>query len=152
MAVVRRRRGPLRAALERKIEDAGIQDRIDLLGPVAFGPDLLGLYRGADCFVHVSNTEGSPQVVAEAMAAGLPIVATDVGGVSAALNGGACGLLVPPGNARAMADALRTLASDPSLRRALARRGRKEAVGQTLEVQTARVRSFLSDPSGRTSG
>lgn len=137
--------GPLRLALEHKIEHAGIRDRIDLLGPVSFGPDLLDLYRGADCFVHVSNTEGSPQVLSEAMAAGLPIVATDVGGVSAALVGGACGLLVPPGNAAAMAAAIRTLASDPSLRRALARRGRDEAARQTLELQAARVLRFFAD-------
>jgi glycosyltransferase involved in cell wall biosynthesis len=137
--------GPLRGALERKIEEAGVGDRLKLLGPLRFGPDLLSLYRAADGFIHVSNTEGSPQVLAEAMAAGLPIVATNVGGVSAALIGGACGLLVPPGDPQAMADAIRTLASDPELRQGLARRGREEAARQTLELQAARVLAFFAD-------
>ena len=66
-----------------------------MTGFIPFGPGLLERYRDAHAFVHVSLTEGLPQVLYEAMGSGLPIVATDVGGVSDALEGGQAGLVVP---------------------------------------------------------
>ena len=94
--------------------------------------------------VHVSHTEGVPQVLWEAMAAGAPIVATAVGGVAAALDQGGRGLLVPPRDAGRLADALRRLAADPALRRRIARQGREEAGRQTIDRQVARVVEFFT--------
>ena len=71
-------------------------------GFIPYGDELLGHYREAHAFVHVALTEGVPQVLYEAMGSGLPIVATDVGGISAALAGGERGLLVPPRNPGAL--------------------------------------------------
>jgi glycosyltransferase involved in cell wall biosynthesis len=58
-------------------------DTVRFRGHVPNGPDLFGLYRASDVFVHTARTEGLPQVLTEAQAAGLPIVATDVGGATA---------------------------------------------------------------------
>ena len=116
-----------------------------MLGYVPFGPDLLGLYRDAHAFVHVSLTEGAPQVLVEALASGTPIVATDVGGVRAALDGGGAGLLVPPSDAEALAAAVLRLADDSALRSRLIAHGLELARTRTLEVEAARVADFLRD-------
>jgi glycosyltransferase involved in cell wall biosynthesis len=71
-------RGRLEHETLRRARELGVEHRLELRGYVPFGPDLLAAYRRANAFVHVSLTEGLPQVLIEAMAAGLPIVATDV--------------------------------------------------------------------------
>lgn len=110
--------GPLSDALARRAVNLGLGDRLRLRGYVPNGADLAALYRGAHVFLHVSLTEGLPQVLFEAGAAGLPIVATDVGGVRAALEGGDERLLVPAQDADAAAVALERLRDDPVLRSA----------------------------------
>ena len=94
--------GPLADEVRRRADELGIGDRIELLGYVPFGPELLAEYRRAHVFLHVSLTEGVPHVLVEALSSGTPIVATDVGGVRAALDDGAAGLLVPPDDAAAL--------------------------------------------------
>ncbi len=135
--------GPLAQALEARCRDLGVSDAVELLGHVPNGPLLWEEYRRSHAFLHVSHTEGLPQVLREAQAAGLPVVATDVGGVGAALHGGESGLLVPPDDAQAAVDALRRLKVDGALRQRLIERGREQALAESLEVQIARILSFL---------
>jgi glycosyltransferase involved in cell wall biosynthesis len=135
--------GPLADAVRRRAAELQIEDRVDLLGYVPFRPDLLALYRRAHAFVHVSLTEGVPQVLAEALASGTPVVATDVGGVRSALDEGRAGLLVPPGDAEAVAAAVIRLADDEELRSGLVQRGLALARERTLEAEAARVAAFL---------
>jgi glycosyltransferase involved in cell wall biosynthesis len=116
-----------------------------LLGAVPLGPELWRLYRDSQVFLHVSLTEGVPQVLLEAMAAGLPIVATDVGGVGAALGRGERGLLVPPRNAARAADAVRQVVADGHLRERLIRAGLAYAGEHTIERELDRVAAFLRD-------
>jgi glycosyltransferase involved in cell wall biosynthesis len=115
-----------------------------LLGEVAHGADLWRLYRESHVFLHVSLTEGVPQVLFEAMAAGLPIVATDVGGVARALGHGDRGLLIPSRDARAAASALGRVAADAAVRERLIRAGLAYAAEHTMDRELDRVAEFLA--------
>ena len=140
-------RGKLENEVRSRAEALGIDGLLTLHGYVPFGPALLDLYRRADIFVHVSLTEGIPQVLVEALACGTPIVATAVGGVTQALAGGQAGLLVPPGDAAALADAIDALVSDAELRARIVAYGRTLVRDLTLEAESARVASFITgDP------
>jgi len=117
-------RAEVRAGLEALAARLGIGDRVRLLGRRTDVPDLLG---AADAFVLPSEFEGNPLTVMEAMAAGLPVVATAVGGVPELVQDGASGLLVPPGDEAALGSALRALATDPDRRAAMGRTGQRHA-------------------------
>jgi glycosyltransferase involved in cell wall biosynthesis len=139
--------GDLAPALEKRLAELGIADSAELLGYVPFGEELLGLYRSSHVLLQASWTEGFPQVLIEAFAAGLPVVATAVGGVPAGVGG--AGLLVPPGDPRAAAEALITIATDAELRSRLIASGLERAHELTLERQTARLLAFLTDAGAR---
>ena len=94
-------------------------------------------------FLHVSLTEGVPHVLVEALSSGTPIIATDVGGVRAALDDGAAGLLVPPDDGAALTTALFQLVDDDRLRSQLVEHGLGLARERTLESEAARVAAFL---------
>jgi glycosyltransferase involved in cell wall biosynthesis len=102
---------------------------------------LLDVYRESHVFLHVSLTEGMPQVLLEAFASGLAVVATAVGGVAEAA--GEAALLIGPDDADAAAKAVLRIAHDPELRRRLVSAGLQKARGQTLEAETARVAAFI---------
>jgi glycosyltransferase involved in cell wall biosynthesis len=109
--------GPLRAELERVMQTEHLQSVVHLLGRRA---DVPGLYRMADLFVLASRWEGQPNVVLEAMAAGLPIVSTQVEGIDELLNEEESALLVPTGDVAALAGAIKRLIENPVLRKKLA--------------------------------
>jgi glycosyltransferase involved in cell wall biosynthesis len=126
--------GPMSERVVAEIRSLDVGDQVELAGYVAFGPELDHFYRGSDLLLHVSHTEGLPQVLIEAMAAGLPMVATDVGGVAAAVAGTGTPL-VPPDDARAAAEAIVDLSSDDSRRSKLADAGLRRAGDLTIEAQ-----------------
>jgi glycosyltransferase involved in cell wall biosynthesis len=136
-------RGQLESRVRQRASELGVADRLVLSGYVPFGPELLDLYRRAHIFVHVSVTEGVPQVLIEALATGTPIVATDVGGVSAILDRGRAGLLVPPRDSDAIYHALCLVSDDPQLRDGLVARGLQLARELVLEAEADRVAAFL---------
>lgn len=137
--------GPMEDDLRRRLEALGVADRCDLLGYVPWGEALSRCYRGSDLLLHVSWTEGLPQVLFEAFAAGLPVVATDVGGIRAAV--GDATVLVPPGDADAAAEALRALVRDDERRAGLVQRGFAHAREHTIEAETERVARFIGAPA-----
>jgi glycosyltransferase involved in cell wall biosynthesis len=137
--------GSMQAALESRLQELGVADRAEVLGYVPFGPRLLDLYRQSHLLLHVSWTEGLPQVLVEAFAAGLPVVATDVGGVAAAVGGAV--RLIPPGDAAAAAGELRRIAADGPLREALIRAGHDYAAECTASAEVRRVARFVSGAS-----
>lgn len=142
--------GPLSEAVAARAAELGVTEAIELVGHVRNGPALQALYRQSQAFLHVSFTEGLPQVLFEAHAAGLPIVATDVGGVRAGLDGGRTGLLVPPADADAAVAALRRLRDDRDLREELIERGLTRAGQETFEAQAQRIFEFFTNHLDRS--
>lgn len=138
--------GPLEGQLRERLRELGVEERAELLGYLPIHGGLMERYRDANAFLHISWTEGMPQVLLEAFAAGTPVVATAVGGVPEAA--GDAALLIPPGDADAAAEALGRIAADPELRRQLVTRGVERVRGRTLESESARVARFLADPGG----
>jgi glycosyltransferase involved in cell wall biosynthesis len=120
--------------LRRRIWEAELGDRVHFTGPLS-GPDLDRSYESADLFVLPSRAETYGMVVTEALARGLPVVATDVGGVAEALGHGAGGTrpgrLVSPGDSAALADALRAWLGDAELRLAWRRAARERRASLT---------------------
>lgn len=148
--------GPLRCELQRRIDADGLGESVALKGEVPNGPQLWALYRSSYLFLHVSHTEGLPQVLVEAQAAGIPIVATAVGGVAGALDHGAGGLLMKPDDAAAAVRAVTSVAQDDELRRRLVVHGLHNAERHCLEAQLDEVAGFLAGacnvaPSTRSS-
>jgi glycosyltransferase involved in cell wall biosynthesis len=135
--------GPMREQLQQRVEQLGLTREVELLGYVPIDGGLLDLYRNSHAFLHVSWTEGYPQVLVEAFASGLPTVATAVGGVPAAAEGAA--LLVEPGDAAAATTALERIAAEPQLRDGLIAAGLERARGGTLEAATERLAAYLAD-------
>jgi glycosyltransferase involved in cell wall biosynthesis len=134
--------GPLREDLQERLSELGLLNRVELLGYVPIDGGLLDLYRSSHAFLHVSWTEGFPQVRVEAFATGLPTVATAVGGVPAAASGAA--VLIEPGDALAAAQALQRIASDAQLREELIEAGLERAHAGTLETASKRLAEFLA--------
>lgn len=95
--------GPLRPSMEQLANDLGITDRVKFLG---IRRDIPALMNAADAYVMSSAWEGMPNVLLEAAASGLPIVATDVGGNSEVVIDGKTGFLVPPKDPEALAQAM----------------------------------------------
>jgi glycosyltransferase involved in cell wall biosynthesis len=135
--------GPLAAALEERLQELGVAERAEMLGYVPIDGGLLDLYRTSHAFLHVSWTEGLPQVLFEAFAGRLPVVATRVGGVAAAV--GEAALLIPPGDAHAAVAALERLAADSELRARLIEAGVERARVGTVDAQCRRVAEFLAE-------
>jgi glycosyltransferase involved in cell wall biosynthesis len=125
--------GPLRRALARAIRDASLDDVVELPGWLP--PDQLAVMMpGAAAFVAPSrislsgDRDGIPNVVLEAMAARRPVVGTDVSGIPEAVANGVTGLLVPAGNAAALADALQRILAAPDASREMGEAGRRRVV------------------------
>ena len=133
--------GPMAGELAAAVERSQLTDEIELAGYVPFGPELEQRYRSAHVLLHSSWTEGLPQVILEAFAAGLPVVASDVGGIAAAV--GDAAIMVRAGDADAAAAAVRRIADDESLRRRLIAAGHAYITAHTLEVESERVARFL---------
>jgi glycosyltransferase involved in cell wall biosynthesis len=113
--------GPLRPKLEEQARSLGIEASVRFLG---LRSDVADILRDSDVFVRPSLTEGMSLTVLEAMACGLPVVVTPVGGTSEVVTDGANGCLVAPGDVSALSAALLKLADDARLRRRLGRNGR----------------------------
>jgi glycosyltransferase involved in cell wall biosynthesis len=116
--------GPARPETATAIALHGLDAKVELLGA---RDDVRDLLASSDIFVLSSRCEGHPISILEAMAAGLPVVATNVGGVAESVVHGQTGVLVPAGEVAALAAALRLLVEDEQLRRRLGAAGRARA-------------------------
>ncbi|HKH40975.1 MAG TPA: glycosyltransferase [Solirubrobacterales bacterium] len=141
--------GRMMDATRRRAAALGVERNLVFAGFVPYGPSLLAMYRSAHILVHVSLTEGLPHVLIEAMAMATPIVATDVGSVRDAVDGGRAGVLIPAGDRDALVDAVLRLTDDPQLRERCIERGLIIARRHALDVEAARVAEFIIAAAGR---
>ena len=119
--------GPLRSDLERQASDLGLIDgAVEFRGAVR---DPVAAYNEADILVLTSDWEGTPNVLLEAMACGLPVVASRVGGVGDIVREGETGFLTDVQNVDAMREALQRLVSTPELRETMGQNAREFVVG-----------------------
>ena len=123
--------GPLEGELRREVEELGLSQSVRFLGWRDDVPEILAC---VDLFVLASLWEGLPYTLLEAMAAGLPVVATDVGGCREVVLDGETGLLVPPRAPEALAQAIMMLLSERNLLQGMAEKGR-ERVAEHFSIE-----------------
>lgn len=129
--------GPTRPLVETEARRLGIADRVDFLGARGDVPDVLAQ---AHIFALATNWEGFPLTILEAMRAGLPVVATAVGGVAEAIVDGVTGYTVPHADEAAFAARLATLLAEPQLRAQMGKAGRERYEQRfTLDIQIERT-------------
>jgi glycosyltransferase involved in cell wall biosynthesis len=116
--------GPEQGAIEQLVREYKLEGHVRLLGLRTDVPRLLA---GADLFLLTSISEGIPLTVIEAMAAGLPVVSTGVGGVPEVVEQGRTGLLAAAGDHATLAVRICELAANTSVRQDMGRRGRERA-------------------------
>jgi glycosyltransferase involved in cell wall biosynthesis len=130
--------GPLRDSLETRAASLGLSGRVVFAGRVPH-ESMPQWYRAADVFVLPSEFDNSPNVVLEAMASGLPVVATEVGGLRQYVRPGTNGDLVPAGDGPALGRAMRRYLDDPDLCARVGRRNRDDVVAGFSWAQSAQV-------------
>jgi glycosyltransferase involved in cell wall biosynthesis len=124
--------GPEREIIQKQVQQRNLGPYVRFLG---LRTDVARLLSAADLFLLTSISEGIPLTIIEAMAAGLPIVATHVGGLAEMIEDGKTGFLVPAGDSDAIARRILTIADDPELRTRLGRVGRDRAFQMFSEQQ-----------------
>jgi glycosyltransferase involved in cell wall biosynthesis len=135
--------GPTRADLERLVAERGLTDRVRFLG---MRRDIAEQLRELDVFVLSSRREGRPIAIMEAMASGLPVIATRVGSVPGLIGDGRAGVLVEPGDAAGLAHAIVGLADDPLARSRFAAESRRLAVaGLSMDRMAEQYAAFYRD-------
>jgi len=141
--------GPLRRDLQRQIAAAGLEGSFVLPG---FRDDLDRFLPFLDLLVVPSFTEGLPNVILEAFAARVPVVATAVGGTPEIVQDAITGLLTPPGDSRALARCLADLLSADEKRRTMGQQGHQRVLRDfTFEAQATAYRRLFAELQGRNS-
>lgn len=140
--------GPTRADLERLVDERGLGDRVRFLG---MRRDIDEQLRELDLFVLSSRREGRPISIMEAMASGLPIIATRVGSVAGLVGEGRAGPLVEPGDVEGLARAIAALADDPAERARIGAEARRLAVeGLSVDRMAEQYAAFYRGVMGRS--
>ena len=137
--------GPYEGVVREKVQRGGLSDRVRFSGYVVMGDALNRHYDEADIFVFPSLSEGSPRVVLEALAHGLPTVSTRVGSVTDLIEDGRSGLLVDTRDAEGIAAAITRYVSDDSFRHECAAAGFVSAKEHTVERFVGRIASKAAE-------
>ncbi|HKW36906.1 MAG TPA: glycosyltransferase family 4 protein [Burkholderiales bacterium] len=137
--------GPERLRLRRRADELGLAGEVSFEGPV-FGEDKARLLGATDATLFASHGEGLPYALLESMAAGVPAIATSVGGIPDVVVDGVHGLLVPPRDARGIARAIEKLAADRELLARMSAACRQRiAAGYSIDRLAEQFRSLYSE-------
>lgn len=135
--------GPYEAELRRQAEQVGMTAQVEFSGLVSY-EEIPARLHEADLFVLPSLQEGLPLSLLEAMASGLPVVATTVGGIPGVVKDGENGLLVPAADPTALRDALVRLLTNPALRQSLGAAARRDSLDWSWDAVWERYEALLS--------
>lgn len=135
--------GPYEGELRRQVREAGLDEQVEFAGLIAYD-EIPRQLRQSDVFVLPSLQEGLPLSLLEAMASGLPVVATAVGGIPGVVKDGVNGLLVPAAAPAALRDALVRLLANPALRQRLGTAARRTAEAWSWSAVWERYEALLS--------
>ena len=119
-----------------KTEQLGIKPRVEFIGQVNHGRELWTYFDAADVFVLSSRSEGTPKVLLEAMARGLPIIASNVSGVPTMLGNNERGLLFNDNDVTDLIDKINLMKNEATIRRKLCLNGLEFAKIHTVEYET----------------
>ena len=128
--------GPLSDSLAASIEERGLSEQVFLTG---YRDDVPRILAASDVVALPSFREGTPRVITEAMASGLPVVATDIAGIPEQVEDGESGFLIPTGDAEALADRLERLLADAELREQMGARGLKRVERFSVETMVEKL-------------
>jgi sugar transferase (PEP-CTERM/EpsH1 system associated) len=135
--------GPLLEALQARAASLGLAERVRFLG---HRPDVEVVLGAGDVFVLSSESEGLSNTILEAMASGLPVVATRVGGADEMVRQGQTGYLVPSRSPRGLADALASILRSPGVRQSMGAAGRRRVESEfSLDVMVSRYESMYAE-------
>ena len=140
-------KGSLENQIRMRTRRLGIEDRVVFLG---WRSDIEQILPGFDLFVLPSLNEGTPLAVIEAMAAARPIVASDTGGIPDLAGDGVNGILVPPADAKALAEGILHLIRHPKQARRMGLQGRQIARAFSVEAMVQRIEKCYDEAMGRT--
>lgn len=133
--------GPEKEKLQKLVDDLNLDRDIKFLGFIPWGKKLFEIYTKSDIFILPSLSEGVPKVLLEAMARGLPIIATNVGGIPDIINHMENGILIPPKSPEAIAEAVKLLVKNEELRRKIIKNGYNFVKEHTIDKQA----KFISE-------
>jgi glycosyltransferase involved in cell wall biosynthesis len=134
--------GPLEGEIRELHASLGLGDYVIFLG---YRPDAIRVLTGCDMFALSSHYEGYPIAIMEALAVGLPIVATKVGGVPEGVREGVEGLLVPPKRPDLLAAAIETLVMDPQRRAEMSAAAAERGLGYDIDAAARRTEQIYKD-------
>lgn len=135
--------GSHKPQLVKEAERLGIVDQIHFHGQIPFGLELFKIYREADIFVLPSLSEGIPKTLIEAMASGVPIVATKVGGIPDVIRDGQTGLLIKPRYSKEIAGGIERIINNQDLRQKIIKNGYRFVKEHTIEKQAQFMASTI---------
>ncbi|MFH1843167.1 MAG: glycosyltransferase [bacterium] len=127
------------------VDKFDLADRIDWKGYLSYGPDMFAELRSADILILPTLSEGTPRVLIEARANGLPVIASAVGGIPSSVSDGVDGLLVPPKDPQAISRAITRLVEDRPLRDRLIKNGYRTAERWTVDRFVEQVATMCDE-------
>jgi glycosyltransferase involved in cell wall biosynthesis len=134
--------GPKHETLDSEIKNRGLTDHVFLTG---YRDDVPSVLAASDVLVLPSFREGTPRVIIEAMACGLPVVATDIAGIPEQVEHGESGYLIPTGDSEALASRLDELLSNPTLREQMGKRGYGRAERFSIDTMLEKFDHLYQD-------